>query len=75
MTTLAIQLEESAREALAACAASQSLSLEEFARRILIEQAGCCNEETKQAIDDVNHGRNLSRTFNTVEELMEELNA
>ncbi len=33
------------------------------------------NAETLAAIDDVNHGRNLSRTFSSVEELMEDLNA
>lgn len=33
------------------------------------------NAETLAAIDDVNHGRNLSRTFHSVEELMEDLNA
>lgn len=33
------------------------------------------NAETLSAIDDVNHGRNLSRTFHSVAELMEDLNA
>ncbi|MCI8510840.1 MAG: type II toxin-antitoxin system RelB/DinJ family antitoxin [Lachnospiraceae bacterium] len=33
------------------------------------------NAETLAAIDDVNHGRNLSRTFHSVAELMEDLNA
>lgn len=33
------------------------------------------NAETLAAIDDVNNGRNLSRTFHSVEELMEDLNA
>lgn len=33
------------------------------------------NPETLAAIDDVNNGRNLSRTFHSVEELMEDLNA
>lgn len=33
------------------------------------------NHETMAAIDDVNHGRNLSRTFHSVEELTEDLNA
>lgn len=33
------------------------------------------NEETLQAIDDVNNERNLSRPFHSVEELMEDLNA
>ncbi len=33
------------------------------------------NEETLQAIDDVNNERNLSRHFHSVEELMEDLNA
>lgn len=31
--------------------------------------------ETLAAIDDVNKGRNLSKTFHSVEELMEDLNA
>lgn len=33
------------------------------------------NSETMSVIDDVNHGRNLSKTFHSVEELMEDLNA
>ena len=33
------------------------------------------NAETLAAIDDVNHGRNLSRSFHSVTELMEDLNA
>lgn len=33
------------------------------------------NEETIKAINDVRHGRNLSRSFSSVEELMEDLNA
>lgn len=33
------------------------------------------NEETLQAIDDVNNERNLSRPFHSVAELMEDLNA
>lgn len=33
------------------------------------------NAETLAAIDDVNHGRNLSKTFHSIEELMEDLNA
>lgn len=33
------------------------------------------NAETLAAIDDVNHGRNLSKTFHSVAELMEDLNA
>lgn len=33
------------------------------------------NAETLEAIDDVNHERNLSRTFHSVAELMEDLNA
>jgi DNA-damage-inducible protein J len=31
--------------------------------------------ETLQAIDDVNHHRNLSKTFDSVKDLMENLNA
>ena len=33
------------------------------------------NAETIRAIEDVRHGRNLSRAFSSVEELMEDLNA
>ena len=33
------------------------------------------NADTIQAIDDVRHGRNVSRAFSSVEELMEDLNA
>ena len=33
------------------------------------------NAETLAAIDDVNHGRNLSKSFHSVTELMEDLNA
>lgn len=33
------------------------------------------SRETLQAIDDVNHHRGLSRTFSSVDELMEDLNA
>lgn len=33
------------------------------------------NADTIRAIDDVRNGRNLSRSFSSVEELMEDLNA
>ena len=33
------------------------------------------NSETLAAIDDVNNGRNLSKTFHSVKELMEDPNA
>ena len=33
------------------------------------------NEETLAAIEDVRNGRNLSKAFSSVEELMEDLNA
>ena len=33
------------------------------------------NAETLQAMDDVNHGRNLSRVYDSVEEFMEDLHA
>lgn len=33
------------------------------------------NADTIRAIDDVRHRRNLSRSFSSVEELMEDLNA
>ncbi len=33
------------------------------------------NADTVRAIDDVRHGRNVSRSFSSVKELMEDLNA
>jgi len=33
------------------------------------------NKETLEAINDVNNGRNLSKTFDSVDELMRDLNA
>ncbi len=33
------------------------------------------NEETRAAIDDVNNNRNMSKTFDSVDALMEDLNA
>ncbi|MCM1182201.1 MAG: type II toxin-antitoxin system RelB/DinJ family antitoxin [Roseburia sp.] len=33
------------------------------------------NAETIRAMEDVRHGRNLSRSFSSVKELMEDLNA
>ena len=33
------------------------------------------NEETLQAINDVNNGKNLSKPFHSIAELMEDLNA
>jgi DNA-damage-inducible protein J len=33
------------------------------------------NEETKAAMDDVNNNRNMSKTFDTVDALMDDLNA
>ena len=33
------------------------------------------NKETIEAITDVNSGKNLSKTFNSISELMEDLNA
>lgn len=33
------------------------------------------NKETRAALDDIENGRNLSRAFYSVEELMEDLNA
>lgn len=33
------------------------------------------NAETRAAIDDVNNNRNMSKTFDSISELMEDLNA
>lgn len=37
------------------------------------DKTACFNEETRQAIEEVEHGIGLSRTFNSVDELMEDL--
>ena len=75
MTTLAIQLEESTRDVLAERAARQHISLEEFARRLLIDEATICNAETISAMDDIEHHRNLVGPFHSVNERMRDLNA
>ena len=75
MMTLAIQLEESTRNLLAERAARQHISLEEFARRLLIDEAAICNAETISAMDDIEHHRNLVGPFHSVNDLMRDLNA
>lgn len=37
--------------------------------------ADVSNEETKAAMEDIDNGRNLSRAFHSVKELMEDLDA
>ena len=44
-------------------------------QRIPFELALTPNKETLQAIEDVKAGKNLSKSFNSVADLMEELNA
>lgn len=75
MTTLAIQLEESTRNVLADRAARQHISLEEFARRLLMDEAAICDAETIAAMDDIEHQRNLVGPFHSVSDLMRDLNA
>lgn len=41
----------------------------------LIESFAAPNAITQAAMEDVEHGRNLSKPFHSVEELMEDLNA
>jgi len=59
-----------------------SVAVNMFAKAVIREQRlpfdvalNTSNEETNKATDDVKHKRNLSRTFSSVAELMEELNA
>lgn len=72
--------------ALADARTGQNLTQKELAERTGIAQTeiskiekledgvGIPNEETLQAIHDVLQGKNLSRTFGSVEEMMKDLN-
>ena len=59
-----------------------SVAINMFARTVIREQRlpfdvalHYPNDETRRAIDDVANRRNLSRSYSSVEELMEDLNA
>lgn len=61
---------------------SVSAAFNIFAKTVVREQkipfelsTGMPNAETRQAIDNVRNGVNLSRSFSSVAELMEDLNA
>ena len=56
-------------------AADQQITLEELARRSLTSYTAAYNEETRAAIKDVEHQRNLVGPFHSVEELMRDLKA
>ena len=53
---------------------AQKLTVREQRIPFAISMEGS-NSDTIRAIDDVKHGRNLSRSFSSIEELMEDLNA
>ena len=76
---VSVDLNEQDANAFTKCAEQKGLSLPELLMQMihehLLQENPAGREETLQAIDDVNHHRNLSRTFSSVEELMEDLNA
>ena len=75
---VSIDLNEQDANAFAKYAEENGLSLSEMLMQMVREHIthdDTGREETLRAMDDVNHHRNLSRSFSSVEELMEELNA
>lgn len=75
---VSVDLNEHDANAFAKYAEENGLSLSEMLVQMIrehIKRDDTGREETLRAIDDVNHHRNLSRSFSSVEELMEELNA
>lgn len=74
---VSIDLNERDAQVVADYAKQEGMSLSEMVSRIVREYMASDDgvAETVRAIDDVNHHRNLSRPFSSVEELMEELNA
>lgn len=83
-TTIKIDpvLKQEAQELLESFGLNLSTAVNMFLRQVVREQAipfrvgnPIPNAETLQAIEDVQNGVGLSRPFNSVEELMEDLNA
>ncbi|WP_294159428.1 hypothetical protein [uncultured Selenomonas sp.] len=74
---VSVDLNERDAQAVASYAERKGLSLSEMLAQIVREYTAMDDgaTETMRAVDDVNHHRNLSRSFSSVEELMEELNA
>lgn len=85
-TNVNIRMDESTKKAFDKFCSEIGLSVSSafniFAKTVVREQRipfelsiDVPNVETRKAIDNVRNGRNLSRAFNSVDELMEELNA
>ena len=85
-TNVNIRMDENLKRAFdAICGAlgmSMTTAVTIFAKTVVREQRipfeialHTPNEETRAAIDDVNNGKELSRKFHSVQELMEDLNA
>ena len=85
-TTLNVRMDEDVKRGLekfcTEVGLNVSVAVNMFAKAVIREQRlpfdvalNIPNEETRRAIDDVKHRRNLSRPFSSVAELMEDLNA
>lgn len=74
---VSVELNERDAQAVASYAKREGMSLPEMVSQIVREymDQNDGRAETMRAVNDVNHHRNLSRSFSSVEELMEELNA
>lgn len=74
---VSVDLNEHDARAVANYAEQEGISLSEMVAQMVqaYMAMGDGTLETMRAVDDVNHHRNLSRTFSSVDELMEELNA
>ena len=74
---VSVDLNEHDARAVANYAEHEGISLSEMVAQMVqaYMAMGDGTLETMRAVDDVNHHRNLSRTFSSVDELMEELNA
>ncbi len=85
-TTLNIRIDEEVKKGLekfcSEVGLNISVAVNMFAKVVIREQRlpfevslNIPNAETKKAIDDVQNRKNLSRSFTSVSELMEDLNA
>jgi len=85
-TTLNVRIDEDVKKGLEKfcfeVGLNVSVAVNMFAKAVIREQRlpfdvslHVPNEETRKAIDDTKHRKNLSRSFSSVKELMEDLNA
>lgn len=85
-TTLNVRIDEEVKKGLekfcSEVGLNVSVAVNMFAKAVIREQRlpfdvalNVPNEETRKAIEDVKNRRNLSKTFSSVSELMEDLNA